>query len=260
MSRRKRRAQALQLEKEILHQPVRTDGQHESPLIADYMQQFVGASHSETAELALALDRFLKGDFSLLSDPKQVERLNKFREFMAKRDDAERRWNEDREKSADDMFRRAEKVLPPREKRDEVIAQGVQTMQDALSLARANRSTKQLRLQWLIKNGPKRDVFVMGVPTNAGGQFVLAPEVINIMGIQMVLAPGKHMLPEVFAQRLDQMQQERKERAARERALSENLRADELGQRWSQIGDEFGSVSIGRDSENELLSIPGVVA
>ena len=260
MSRRnKRRAQALQREKEILSQPVRTDGHGESGLVADYMQQFAGASHTESAELALALDRFLKGDYSLLQDPAQMERLSRFRDLIAKRQDAERRWEEDKGKFAADLFRKADKIMPVKDERERTIARGIAMEQDALHLARANRSTKQLQLRALMEHGPKREVFVTGIPLQTDAGLVIAPEVINVMGIQMVLRPGKHTISEVFAQRLDQMQAERLERAARDKALGDNLRADQLALRWAQIGEEFGSVSVDRQSENELLGMPGMM-
>ena len=257
MSRRKRRQQVLQREKEMLQSPVRMDGSGEHPLVAEYLRKFPQGGNAESAELALAMDRFLKGDLSLLDDPAQMEKLSKFRQSMAKRDDAERRWNEDKGRFAEDLFRKADKVRPSREKRDEVIARGMKIEQEALIAARANRSTKQLQLRWEMEHGPKREVYVTGVPISLGGKVIIEPEVINIMGITMILKPGKQLVPEVFAQRLEQRQNDRKEREAREAALGDNLRADQLAQRWSAIGEEFGSVSIGRESENELLRIPG---
>lgn len=259
MSKRGRRRQASQQAQEKLRVGPIHIPEGETGILADFVRS-ENASLTESAELSLALDRFLMGDQSLLDDPKQVDRLSRFREYMAKREAAERRYQEDPVKFAEDLFTRADKVRPPKAKQDEVIAKGVHTMQDALAMARANNSNKKLQFRWDLKNGPQREVFVTGVPVNTDVGFLIEPEIINIMGVTMTLKPGKHTIPVAFADRLDQIYQSRKENEMRSQALTENLNAADLGRRWSQISDEMGSHSYQHTTENALLQIPGKVA
>lgn len=257
MSRRKKKALALQREREILHSTVRKDGRGEDPAMAAYLQQTGGESFAEAAEMSLVLDRLLKGDMSMLNDPHQADIVAKLRAKAAAMQDAERRYNEDKEKFIENLWAKAEKVKPVGAKLDATIAKGTQTIQDALVFARANSASKKLQFRHMIEHGPKRKVFVTGNPIMTPQGFLIEPEVINIMGVRMVLSPGEHMIPEPFAQRYENMQQNRRENQVRSAAMSDNMRADKLGLRWQEIDAEFGSITSAEDSP--ALNIPGVM-
>jgi len=257
MSRRKRKALALQREREIMHSTVRVDGRGEDPALAAYLQKSGDASFSEMAEMALALDRMLKGDMSMLNDPKQAHLVEKLRAKAADIQDAERRYNEDKEKFIEGLWQKAEKVRPRGAKLDETIAKGSQQIQSALTMARANVATRKLKFQEMLRNGPKRKVFVTGNPVMTTAGIVIEPEYINIMGFSMLLTPGEHDLPLPFAARYDDMQKTRRENQARSQAMTDNLRADKLALRWQELDTEFGGVTNSQDMG--ALNLPGVV-
>ena len=240
-----------------MHSSVRVDGKGEDPALAAYLKSGGDATFSEMAEMSLALDRLLKGDMSLLNDPKQAHLVAKLRERAAAIQDAERRYNENSEKFIDGLWEKAEKVRPRGAKLEETIARGAQQVQSALGLARANVATRKLKFQELLRTAPKRKVFVTGNPVMTNQGIVIEPEYINIMGFKMLLAPGEHDLPLPFASRYEDMQNARRENQARSQAMSENLRADKLALRWQELDREFGSVTNADDMG--ALNIPGVV-
>jgi len=235
---------------------VRWDGKGEDPAVAAYLQGLVSADPEEAAELALAMDRLLKGDASILNDPDQVETLNKLRARAAKMKDAERRYEENKDKFIQGLWEKHEKYTPRGEKLEEVRAQGAQMVQNAIVYARANASIKKQKFKEIIKNGPKRTVFVSGNPVMTDKGMILEPIYINIMGVGMVLPPGQHTIPEPFARRYDDMKRAEAENRARSAALEEQMRADKLAQKWNEIDTEFGSVT--NQDDAAALNIPGV--
>lgn len=257
MSRRKRKAQSLQREQEILHSTVRADGRGEDPALAAYLGQGDKASFTEMAEMALALDRMLKGDMSMLNDPAQSEKVAKLRARAAAIQDADRRYQEDPQKFIEGLWEKADKARPRGAKLDEEKAKGARMIRDAISFGKANLATRKLKLQEIFSNSPKRKIFVTGNPVMTNNGIVIEPEYINIMGFRMVLPPGEHEVPLAFAARHDDMVQARRENAARSAAMSENLRADKLSLRWQELDTEFGTRTDPGDMS--ALNIPGAM-
>ena len=257
MSRRKRKAQAFQRERDILHSKVRSDGKGEDPALAAYLGQDSNTSFTEMAEMSLALDRLLKGDMSMLNDPAQSEKVAKLRARAAAIQDADRRYQEDPQKFIEGLWEKADKVRPRGAKLDEEKAKGARIIQDAVTFGKANLATRKLKLQEMLRNSPKRKIFVTGNPVMTNNGIVIEPEYINIMGFRMVLAPGEHEVPLPFAARHDDMVQSQRENAARSASMSENLRADKLALRWQELDTEFGTRT--NPDDMAALNIPGAV-
>lgn len=260
MSRRKRKALALQREREMMHSQVRVDGRGEDPAVAAYLQQAGTASPTEMAELSLALDSMLKGDMSWMNDPSKAHLVQKLRKRAAEMEDAARRYEEDKEKFMNDAWEKADRVRPRGAKLDETIAKGTRTLDQARVIATANAATKRLRFREMIEHGPKRKIFVTGNPIMTTSGFHIEPEVINIMGFRMVLPPGEHDVPIPFAERYDNIKRNREENELRSQALSEQLRADQLSVKWGQIDSKFdGRLKHRSHPADAILDTPGVV-
>jgi len=260
MSRRKRKAQTLQHERDALHSQVRWDGKGEDPAIAAYLQRAGTASPTEVAELSLILDRTLKGDMSWMNDPSKAELVQSLRAKAVAIEDSSRRFNEDREKFMNDAWDKADKAKPRGSKLDETIAKGTKTMENARVAAVANNATKRLRFKHMIEHGPKRKIFVTGNPVMSNQGFHLEPEYINIMGFRMVLTPGEHEVPVPFADRYDDMRRAKEENTKMSQVLSGNLRADELDAKLSAIESEYGGRLRHRETPADLfLGTPGIV-
>ena len=260
MSRRKRKAQALQHSRDMMRADVRWDGKGEDPAIAAYLQQSAKASPTEMAELSLILDQYLKGDNSWMNDPEKAHLVMKLRKKAADIEDTQRRYEEDKHKFMEDAWEKAEKIKPRGTKLDETLAKGTRTIEQARILATANAASRKIRFQEMIRNGPKRRIFVTGNPMMTSNGIHIEPDVINIMGFRMVLSPGEHDVPAPFAERYEDMKRNRSENAARSQALSENLRADQLSVRWSQIDSEYsGRLQHRSHPADAILDTPGVV-
>src|SRR4030042_918055 len=163
MSNRRKRRAAQQRAEEILRSKVRLDGVGEDPAIKAFLTKMPTAKQAEAMELALALDRYLMGDQSILENPKYAEHINKMRARASEIEDAERRWSEDPVKFYDEVWSDAEKRIATGDKKTRMEAQAAKMYQDARNKSVATRESKKLQLDWAIANGPKEDVECPGV-------------------------------------------------------------------------------------------------
>lgn len=204
------------------------------------------AKQSEAVELALALDRYLRGDESVLSNPKYANHINKMRARAAEIEDAERRWEEDPVRFANEVWDRAEKIKATGSKKARMEAQASKMYEEARQLASADRVTKQLELDRIIQHGPKEDVecagelevfSVGGVPNP-----VVVPVVVRIMNRAYTLRPGiNYNVPSVFAARYRQMQAAKMEHQARSDVLQQGMRARDLEPAMDKISVDYGT-------------------
>jgi len=258
-SRRKRRAAAQQRAEEILRSKVRLDGIGEDPAVRAFLTKMPTAKQAEAMELALALDRYLMGDQSVLENPKYADHINKMRARASEIEDAERRWSEDPVKFYDEVWSDAEKRIATGDKKAQMEARASKMYQDARTTSVATRESKKLQLDWMIANGPKEDVqcpgvvetiMVNGTPTPR-----LLPIRVRIMHQYYDLKPGHNLgVPSVFAARYRQVKQAMDDEAAREAALVAGMRSRDLEIEQDRISVQLGT---GRDRQyqSQILAV-----
>jgi hypothetical protein len=218
----------------------------EDPAIKAFLTKMPTAKQAEAVELALALDRYLNGDESVLSNPKYSEYISKMRERASEIEEVERRWAEDPVKFQDELWSQAEKLRATGDKKARMEAKAAKMFQDAREKATAIKENKKLQLDWQIEHGPKEDVactgvietpMVNGIPTP-----VILPIRVQIMHRYWDLKPGMNVgVPSVFAARYRQVQKATEEKAAREALLSGGMRSRDLEAAQDKVSQDFGA-------------------
>lgn len=260
-NRRKRRAREAQIERanEILRSKVRLDGVGEDPAVKAFLTKMPTAKQRESVELALALDRYLMGDHSVLEDPRYAEHINKMRARAIEMEEAERRFAEDPEKFFDDTWNRAEKNRATGDKKARIEAKAADMYRDAREKVAADRTTKQLQLDHLIAHGPKEDVECTGVMEtsmiNGTPTPRLLPIRVRIMHRHWDLKPGLNAgVPSVFATRYRQIRQALDEQREREVILSGMGRSRDVEAAQNRISTQFGTKRQG-DYVPQILAV-----
>jgi hypothetical protein len=247
-SRRKRRAREAQLQRAdaILRSKVRLDGVGEDPAVRAFLTKMPAAKQAEVVELALALDRYLMGDASVMENPRYAEYINKMRARAVEIEDVERRWAEDPVKFNDEVWRDAEKRIATGDKKARMEAIAAKMYQDAREKAAADKATKQLRLDHEIEHGPKEDVECAGVMDNIMMNGVPTPRLmpvrVRIMNRYWDLKPGLNLnVPSVFAARYRQIKAVLDEQQARQVVLSGMGRTRDIEVEQDKISQQYGS-------------------
>jgi hypothetical protein len=235
-------------EVDLLTRPIGDFSQEK--VIQLFLDRITTASDTEAIRLALALQQFIRGDASLLSnldDPSVAAVVQKELALAEKTEAYSRKWEEDRAGFIEEMDTMRESHLPAREKRDAVIAAGVKTYQNAQQQATAEKNERRLRFEYEVSNGPKEMIHVVGVPETQIIQGaitqVIQPEIIRVMHKTFVYPPGDHLVPAVIAKRYKEILKGRAENQARRSAmrLNDNHSYNEVERRNAQINQEFGS-------------------
>lgn len=235
-------------ENEIMSRPIADFAQER--VIKIFLERIEKASDTEAIKLALALQQFIRGDASMLSnldDPQVAATVQKELALAEKTEAYAQKWEQDREGFIQEMDTLREQHMAPREKRDEVIAKGVKTYKNAQEQASAERSERRLRLEYEIANGPKELIHVAGIPETqviqGGITQTIQPEVIRIMNKKFVYAPGDHLVPVVIAKRYREILKGRAENQARRKAmvLNDNNSYNAVERKNAQINEQFGS-------------------
>jgi hypothetical protein len=252
MSRKSRaqRVRDLNREQEVLHAPVNPTGQGEDPAIKALFQRLAYADHVEAVEIALQLQKLVRGSNSMLEDPEQAESLARIRQDAAERDDAARRYAENQQKFIDETWDKAEKLLPPEgPARDKLRATGAAVTQKAMEQAAVVEAHNRKRLDWELDSGPKEMLTVQGQMTTIREgdslRTVMEPVQIGIRHRQYKLHPGTYLVPKVVADIYRARMRGHAEQAERERAMAprEGIegRDDHMVRRLDDISRRYGS-------------------
>lgn len=203
------------------------------------------ASEAEAMELALQLQKRLRGDASLLENPEMSDVIQGIREDARAIDKAAEAYERSNETFVDDVIANAPKLSDA--ERDKLVAKGKAEFKDLVRAARANKATKKLQLMAMLRQAPEVEITVAGQYRNMKGQMRIEPEVISLMGVQFRLAPGVHKVPKPIADMYHNMMEDRRHRAAKERLLagegSQMGTYDQatLDQKLQEVNQEFGS-------------------
>lgn len=178
------------------------------------------ASNEEAAEIGLALQRVIRGENLEDVNPQLAAR---YREYMAKVDRATEEYERDRQKFVDETIEEGRRTAGTDEQRAKLAAKGAQRFQAEVQTARLKQSAKRARIMNLIENGPKREVYVNPrvVMGRVGENQVAKTEGlrINIQGVAVYVPPGKNLVPEIIADRIDEIQRSDQETTERKEAL-----------------------------------------
>ena len=207
-------------------------------------------SAKEMLEVHLMLDRFLMQQASVLEDPERAGQLQHLRADAAQRDKDEAAFETDREGFVEGVFTRSERIKMTGEKAERAKAQAATMYKAARENSLVNRRQKELRLDWMIANGPTRTVTATGHWIQLGSapnvQRVLRPDVVRIMHRVYTLNPGiNENVPDIFAQQYELLQRSRMETQAREDAMrverpGGSMQVEQLERRLAEIDQTYG--------------------
>jgi hypothetical protein len=173
------------------------------PTIQSIFSQMENASEAEALELALRLQKVVRGKASLLDSPEQADVLNMMRRDAAERDVVAQAYEANKIAFIDEIFDRTEGKKLTGAKADDARKR----VENALALARANskanRAQRRKRLEEELRLAPKEDIYITGeilvVRQGRGLVPKIMPEIIKIGHVQFTLPPGKHTVPKQVA-------------------------------------------------------------
>jgi hypothetical protein len=198
----------LNREAEILNSEVRLDGVGEDPVIKALLLDLPTASEVEAKEIALALQKRVRGDASLLGNEEDLgEVISQIRQEAAEIDKAAEKWDMGPVKFVDDVLSQSPKLTD--QQRDRLRAKGIQDYQKAIVETRAGKSYKQAQFKRMLKNAPLEKINVTGRFINTPNGMVHMPDEIRILGLSYRLSPGIQEVPAPIAVAYRRMQMER---------------------------------------------------
>lgn len=208
------------------------------------------ATESEALEIALILQRSIRGKASLLERPDAQPIVSALREQAAARDDAVKRFEQDKQGFIDNVMSQAERNMPSEAEREKLRAKALQELNMATLSARARNSANKKKFEQYVNGMPKRQIHVLGhvemVKVGDGFQPKVFPEEIRIKHMIWSLEPGTHLVPEIVAQVFDNRQRGAAETAARQKVLQASGEAGRdvnVFTEWQKINEEYGSAT-----------------
>ena len=211
-------------EQEVLNSNAQDFFSHH-PVVKELLSKLPTASETEARNIGLILQQIIRGDGSLLSnelDPAVAEEINHIRAKAAEIQKAQERYDTDQMGFVQEVFDRADKIMPVGAARDKAIAQGIEAYQRAKENAAANAVHRKLLLRQQLENGPKETIHVTNETEDhlidRVKHSVKVPTVIRLMGHTWVLEEGDHTVPSVVAQRWREIEASRSEIAERKAA------------------------------------------
>jgi hypothetical protein len=227
-------------EEETLNQTVDTTGNDPNPAInALVNEDFIQMSNLDATQIALVLQQIVRGQNSLLTMAQQnSEEIIKLKERQERIDkEAEARFAAQRNEIAD-VLNRAEKLKAKGDKKDRLIANGVNQYQKAVQLARANKTVDRLAFEKKLAAEPQEYVIAHGklITTIENGQQTakILPEEIRIKHKIWYLQPGiPTKVPASVAQVLRDRYASQEETNKLKGMLGKHLHANTLAQEWN---------------------------
>jgi hypothetical protein len=230
---------------DLSQQRLRLDGVGESDLIKRLMEEFPNASPTKAFELALQLEKLIKGDLSLLDDPEMAQRLAKLRAGMDRHERDAKRFEEDRQGFMERTLELGQKHTPVGDELERERAKGVKMFEEALKVRVGERAVNEMKLEEMVRNGKQVTILIPGTPVMVGRgenkRMVIEPQVINILHLRWVFPPGQHKVPEVVARRWYAIKKNKDEAEARKAAMKSDLEYGELQKQMKKIDEQYDS-------------------
>ena len=215
-------------------------------------------SNIEALNIGLQLDQIMNGMSSILSrmdkgDKESLELrevLNRVRERLAKMEEANQKWEAEREKILQHSMEISEAVDP--KVRASATAQAAQDLQSMAAGIKVNTNLERMKFVESLKEMPQEEIISAGkivmVSTQGGfSQPRLFNEQIRMNGMVWTLPAGEAIrVPQVVADRYRQMKIEDQELAERRHVMSATERGKHrhegtLIQQWEAINTKYGS-------------------
>lgn len=233
-----------QREETILNSLVRVDGAGEDPAVRA-LQQMPEASNSEGLEIALALQKLIRGQDSLLeNDTRFSTELSRLRERMDAMDRQAEKWEADRQQFVEDMVRKADKLRLSEEGQERVRAQAGIDLAEATRQARVSMAMDRKAFDEFLAKEPLVGVVSPGkvITVNEGGQpsARLMPEEVRVKHRVFVFPPGRLVeVPKSVSEILASRHRSEEETAERQAALSNNMESGKLEQKMKEIDAKY---------------------
>lgn len=181
-------------EREVLGSQVRLDGQGEDSVIKALLFDLPTASEAEAKEIALALQKLVRGDASLLANEGELsDIISDIREEAALIDIQTAEWEKGPEAFVDSVMSQAPKMSDKR--KAELQAYGADMLKQAITNSRAGKTVKQMQFREMLKNAPLETIHVTGKTFQTRKGPVIKPDEVSLMGLRFVLEPGVHSVP-----------------------------------------------------------------
>lgn len=193
----------------------------EDALVRALVYELPDASQQEANEIALAVQRRLRGDASLLESPELSEELDQIRQDAIEIDKAAEAWESDRARFITDAYNRAPKLT---DKQRETLAQrGKEHWKKTVTYMKAGKHTKQLQMMDRLQREDLEEIHVMGRPAYVNNKRRVLPDTVTVLGLRFNLKPGIHNVPKTVARAYREM--------VRQRAYAEAKQAVWRGER-----------------------------
>ena len=185
---------------------------------------FLEMGDSEALEIALQLQRLLRGQDSLLEKVAKVDKnaqkmsdeMSKLRARTAEMEAFAKTFDEKRAHYQDKWRDRSESV--PADVRARAQAEAANQVQQIAQHLRANKNVDDLKKKAFMTDAPTITINRPGVATPTPTGVVMEPEIINLNGMQYIIPPNQEIeVPQPVADYLEQ--QDRDREASRERKI-----------------------------------------
>jgi len=212
----------------------------------------------EALDIGLQLDQILNGMGSILSRmDKQDEdglalqaELSKVRERLVQMEEAQRKWDEEKDKILEHAAEVSEGVDP--KVRAQAQADAAKAVQSTAAALKVNASLDRQRFVQSLKEMPQEEIISPGkivfIRSQAGFPTpTLFNEVIRMNGMEWQLPAGvPTKVPKIVADRYRQMMLEKEELAARKNVLSATDRGKHRHEKvlvddWNAVSSRYGS-------------------
>ncbi len=245
----------LNHELEILNSQIRMSGQGEDPAVQKLLMRLVSASDSEALQIALELQRIVRGPASMLEnldDPSVQAELNRIREQHEKADKAAQAFESDRERFIEEVTEKAEKRYTKREW-EKIQASGLEEYRRARELEKADFEASKLQLHEDLKTMPNVTIIVepqyeLTTIQGAVSQHEV-PTIITILDKRWVLYGGQHDVPKLVAEYYAEIQSIRNEN-------KERMEAGSLDKGRSARAIEIRNLEINQKYSTNRATIP----
>jgi len=249
MTRKRRKNSAAQSahRQDILHSRVRLDGAGEDPVVKALLRELPEASNEKALEIALALQKMLRGDESYLENPETAELVSDLRQTWKEMDAVAEDFDKSPTRFIDETYDRAMKKMPTGDAADRLKAKAAKQAKDIFSAARAGELSKRTMLDWELVNGPKE---VINVPVQfetrvVNGQVITikVPLTLGIRGRVFNLPPGQQSVPRVVAGLFRQWQKSHNEMDERKEVLAQQGHWGKVQKSWKELDAKYNTLT-----------------
>ncbi len=215
-------------------------------------------SNVEALEIGLQLDQILRGMGSVLSRMDKQdedglalrEELSKVRERLVQMEEAQRKWDEEKDQILQSSLEASEAIDP--EVRAQAQANAAKAVQSTTAALKANSNLDRSRFIQSLKDMPQEEIISPGKIVFVRSQTgfptpTLYNEIVRMNGMQWTLPAGQPIkVPKVVADRYRQMMLEKEELAARKNVLlatnvGKHRHEKVLVNDWNAVSSKYGS-------------------